>query len=362
MTTVPASTLTVREMVVPRSLDEPNADDFHALAALNNAICRSDTGLDDFDQTAAEMLPDWLDNSDDVQRAFLAEEDGRIVGAITLDYATAEPTTAYVDLMVLPANWGRGIEQALLSHAESEVRLLGRKVLQSWTQHRPDTAGDVLAPSTGWGQVSATPHARLLERNGYALEQVERNSTFDLQAPMDSIRENLEAALSFAGDDYRLVQWTVPTPTEYQEGYAWAMSRMSTDVPSGGLEIDEEVWDAERVARREARFLEAGQTVSVTAVQHVPTGAFAAFNELVIGEDSAAVTHQYATLVLKEHRGRHLGMVVKCANILRWKEIAPESTRISTFNAEENRPMLSINEAIGFAAVSYAAAWQKRLD
>lgn len=352
----------ITDMIVPTRLGDADAADFRAIVALNNAVCLSDSGLPDFARTAEEMLPQWQDRTDTINRTLLAKEDGALVGALTISHSLAEPTSAEVDLLVLPEHWGRGVETALLHRAETEVRRLGRHVLQAWTLHGTDPGPSPLVPRTGWGRVSATPHARLLQEEGFELEQVERNSVFDLQSDPAPVVRMLSDALAAAGPDYRLVEWTLPTPPELRDGYAWVLSRMSTDVPSGQLEVDEETWDAERIARRDTRFIEGGQTVSIAAVEHVPTGTLVAFNELVTGSDSQEVTHQYGTLVLKEHRGHRLGQVVKCANILRWRTIAPTSPRISTFNAEENRPMLDINEAMGFTPASYAGAWQKRLS
>ena len=354
--------LTIVELVVPARLDTDEAADFHAAVALHNAVSLSETGLNDFARTAEEMLPYWQDRTDNVNRTFFAREGDQIVGAMLLCYAVAELTSVELDLLVLPEHWGRGVEQTLLDYAEAETRALGRKVLQAWTSHGVDQGHAPAVPRTGAGAVSASLHAQLLLSNGFTLEQTERNSVYDLTADPASVQQILDDALSAAGADYRLVEWTLPTPPEHREGYAWALSRMSTDAPSGEMAVDEEVWDAERVVRRDARLIDGGRTMSVTAIEHVPSGTLAAFNELTIGADRTAVTHQYCTLVLKEHRGHRLGIAVKCANLLRWRAIAPESPRISTFNAEENRPMLDINEAMGFTPASYCGAWQKQLE
>ena len=157
--------------------------------------------------------------------------------------------------------------------------------------------------------------------------------------------------------------WTTPTPDEYKDGFAYVISRMSTDAPTGGIEWAEETWDAARVERRDKRLLEGGQTVSVACVAAHPDRDHRRVQRARHRPPiTPAPTHQWGTLVLKEHRGSRLGTIVKCANLIRWRELMPDSPRVSTFNAEENRPMLDINEAIGFVPASYAGAWKKVLD
>lgn len=359
MTTV---ALTITPLIIPASLDSDDAADFRAYGELNRLVCDEAVGLPDLAPDASQMLPAWQDSTDTLHIGFVAREGRDIVGMVTVEYAQeVGASTASIDVLVPTVHDGRGIDDALLAYAEADAVARGRTNLQLWTLHRPQHTGRMLTPRTGWGTVPATPLSELAERFGYEFEQVERNSELPLADDHAVVRRALDEALAVAGSDYRIVEWTMPTPPELRAGFAAVLSRLSTDAPSGDMAVDEEVWDEERVARRDSHLTAAGQLVSVVAVEHVPSGELVAYNELLIGADRAGTTHQFGTLVAAHHRGRRLGTVVKCANLLRWRDLVPESRAVSTFNAEENRPMLDINEAIGFVPVSYAGAWQKRV-
>ena len=352
--------LEFRPLTVPASVDAPDAADFITMTEVRNRTYRAISGNADDDQTPESLLPHYLPDEYELRLMWLAVLDGAIVGrvgvAIPLETGSR---SAYWLIELLPEVWGQGIGTAAYQLVEQAADAHGRTVLQSWAQH-PDIPGDRLTAPTGFGSIPLDHAARFYRRHGYALEQIERCSRLDLRDPFDEIQRLLAVARE-ASTGYRVLQWLLPTPTEYRDGYAWMKSRMSTDVPAAALEFDEETWDAARIALHDDRYLRGGNTVQVTAAQHVATGGLCAFNELVIGADRTRATHQEDTLVLREHRGHKLGLLVKCEGLLGWRNVAPESPRVVTYNAEENRPMLDINEAMGFTPVSYEGAWKKVL-
>ena len=355
---------TIVPVPVPDRLDGDEPTPFSVMITLLGDALEHDIGLDHLRSYPREALPGWKDQSDRRRLGFLAHDDtGRAVGALIIE-APCEEDAREVEFELGVAADARdgSVETALFARLESEARAMGRTALQTYTIHRiDDRAGRLDAPS-GVGSVPLDETARTYLDHGFSLAQVDRNSLFDLTGPLDRVREMLAEALTVAGPEYRLVTFTPPTPAELRESFAFVLSRMSTDVPQGELTVTEEVWDAARVERRDERLAQAGTLLSVAAVQHVPTGRIVAYNELSIGRDRARTTHQWGTLVAREHRGHRLGTVVKCANIVRWRDLVPESPCISTFNAEENRPMLDVNEALGFTPSTVCAAWEKRLD
>ncbi|MBO3663940.1 GNAT family N-acetyltransferase [Microbacterium stercoris] len=354
--------LRIDALAVPATMDAAGAADLIAAGEVMTASTRHDTGTTLFDCEPAEWLAALHATAYTDRQAHVARDGDRIVGVLTFEYQRDGEKNVTAGVHVHPDARGCGIEDALFGHAEQLARAHGRTVLNTFNMLPAGFPGEQLPSPAGLGSIARDAEStQLLLRHGYTLGQVERCSVFAFGSSLDRAERMLAEALEKAGPDYRPVWWQNPTPDEYVDSYAYAVSRMATDVPSGELEWEEETWDAERIRYREKLKRDAGQIMAVAVVVHEPTGAIVAFNEIVIGRDRHRRSENYGTLVLKEHRGHRLGTIVKCVGLIRWHELVPTSPSVMTFNAEENRYMLDVNEAVGFVPAVTSGEWKKEL-
>lgn len=358
-----AISFTIEDLTIPHSIDDAGAEPFIEMVAVRNEIEKGILGTTALSVTPAGILPYFGDTPQRLRRHSVIRVDGRIAGRALLTLPmVAGATEARLHVEVLPEHRGQGIGTALLERLEADASTYGRTALQADPPHTSRPGGDRIPSPTGFGDVPADdPGARFLVRHGYDLELVARISSLPLGIGVEAVREHLEGAMEHAGPDYRVVTWTGATPEDRLDDLAALKSGMSTDAPMAGLEVVPDPWDADRVREHGLRQQATGRILLTAAAEHVPTGRLVAYTEIEVdrGDEPAAV--QEDTLVLRAHRGHRLGMLVKAANIVRLVELAPSTTVVTTFNAEDNRPMLDVNEALGFEPIGLEGNWQKRL-
>ena len=127
---------------------------------------------------------------------------------------------------------------------------------------------------------------------------------------------------------------------------------MSTDAPQGGFALEAQRWDADRVRERETAAIAAGARSVVTAAQG-PDGRLVAYTEASTCVEDERFGNQGDTLVAPAHRGRRLGLRIKLANLELLCREHPDVRAIDTFNADDNRWMIAVNEAMGFVPIQH---------
>jgi GNAT superfamily N-acetyltransferase len=356
-----ATSLQIDELSIPATLDDPEAAGFIEMVGVRNAIETRLFGSDALACTPAELLPIYQAQEFAPGRIFVARVDGRQVGRAVLQWSIAAGTTSsWLVAEVLEEFRHRGIGSALFDRVEELAARSGRPVLQAEVTHKPAPGGERLPSPTGFGDVPADdPGVRFLTRRGYRLEQIERVSFLDLPVSARVLNENYQQVLERVTGDYSLVHWTGSTPPEWIADLILLRTRMSTDAPYAGLEIDEEPWTEARIATHDAALSADGRTVLTVAARHEPTGRLAGFSALSLPGNRSRAAQQLDTLVLAEHRGHRLGILLKVANLRALQAGGAAPSLVYTFNAEENRHMLTVNEAIGFRPVGHAGCWRK---
>lgn len=354
--------LTIEELTIPASITDPDAADFIEMVRVRNEIEADVVGSRDLAYEPAELLPHYHDEFYP-QTCLVARVGGRIVARAVYEAPIEEGSTdAWFTVEVLPAFRRRGIGSALFDRMVGMAEADGRGVLQAYILHTRSDDPETLPSPTGFGAVPRNnPETRFLLSRGFRLEQVERMSRLQLPLDPDAFDRMLNEAEAKAGD-YHLEHWAGPCPEKWVSGLGLLRRRMSTDAPSAGLDYVEEEWTDERVRKHEALKLESPRVVLTTIAVHKESGEIAGFTELSVPPEASRPVQQNDTLVLEEHRGHRLGMLLKLANLRYLEHAHPGHPAVTTFNAEENRHMLSVNEAMGFVPVGYGGGWKRPAD
>lgn len=303
-------------------------------------VAHEDLGADHDAWTAEELRA--LEAGTSTRRSqALALLDGSPVGAAGVIAPTLDNRrTAQVSVAVLPGRRTRGVGTALLDWAEGRARALERTTLHAVT----DWAGGL----------EDDPDGRWSSRHGYSPAQTTLRS--DLAVP--------QAGVEVAADPpgYRIECHRGPVPERDLEDRAFLLRRMSTDVPLGDLELEEEAWDTGRVRGEDERAVEMGRRVLASYARDLGSGRLVGFTTIQAPRDPPTLAYQHDTLVVREHRGHGLGLAMKVANLAGLAEALPAVRTVRTWNAVENVHMLAVNATMGFEPTGYQREWQKHLD
>ena len=285
---------------------------------------------------AALTMP-WPDEQ---ERAYLGIVDGQPVGfyAVTL-HLLDNVDVLGVELAVHPDHRGKGYGSALLESLDALAGELGCTRLLA--EMPMDGPGAPWARSRGARPVSEMMHRRL-----------------DLSAVDTAVHDDLLADARAHAAGYTLLQWTSPIPDEHLAGCAVLEGKMSTDMPLDDLAWEPEVYDAERMRRRSEMIEARGLRQFTSAARHDGTGEIVGMTTLTRLDTLPEHVDQWETIVLEEHRGHRLGMLLKIENLRFAQREQPQLRFIDTVNSDSNAPMLRVNLALGFEPVRPWAEWE----
>jgi GNAT superfamily N-acetyltransferase len=275
--------------------------------------------------------------------------DGQPVTVSTLELPLQDNRhLALIELDTHPDHRNRGYGSAMLAHLERIARAHERRVLVT------ETATPYDGPKDGAGH----PHVEFLRKHGFTFAIGDVMRVLDL--PADEARlERLadEAAADHPG--YEMRQFRDRVPDDIVVSFGKLLGRLNTEAPQGELQIEEEVFDEARIRADEEVFRASGRSKYTTVA--IRDDEVVAYSELVVPAHDPGRVYQWGTLVAPEHRGHRLGMATKARNLLWLQRELPDLRLLVTYNAEVNRHMIAVNDALGFRPVERLGEFQKQL-
>ncbi len=209
----------------------------------------------------------------------------------------------------------------------------------------------------GWGVLDEAATRGFWEGDlGYEIaydERISRCVVADVDAQL--MQHWIDRAAERASD-YSLIRAQSPLDEPQLQYLAQALEAMN-DAPVDDLVYEHETFDLDRA--REIETLHVSTRADYRAIFAVKTstGELAGFTAVRIPDAEPALSKQGDTVTIDAHRNQGIGRWLK-ASMWQWlRSERPEVEYIDTGNAESNRAMLAINEAMGFRDVLHHGIW-----
>ena len=274
-------------------------------------------------------------------RNILARDDaGRPVAVLAVDLPTYDNThLAWIDVTVAPEFRRRGIGSELLGRGLEMGREAGRRSAGSDGWDLP--AGLAFAAKHGFEQKSA--------------EVQRRQVLADLDWPkLDLLYDDARAA----AEGYELLRLRDAVPDDLVDGVA-TMASAINDAPTDDLDIEDEVFSADRVRAFEAAMVAWDRSLCRVIARHTASGELGGHSLVGVEHERPHVGWQLETAVVRAHRGHRLGVLVKI-ELLRWlREAEPQLATLDTWNAESNKHMIAVNDSMGYRIVARGIQYQR---
>ncbi len=272
--------------------------------------------------------------------SYLARVDGHPV-AVSCMFTSERDNThlAWVWLVVHPGCRRRGYGTALFERMTAEARAAGRTSLGS----------------DGWeGEGTSAFAAHVgLERKSQAIMRRQHLAELD---PGEAKRLYDDAAE--VATDYELVRICGRTPPEMVEDMVELVAAIN-DAPTDELDIEDEVFSAERLAAYEESAMARGSRLYRLVARHRTTGELAGHTVVAVEGQRPTLADQHDTAVAASHRGHRLGLLLKAGMLLWLAEVEPQVETVDTWNAESNDHMIGVNEALGYRVMGRELQFQR---
>ncbi len=336
----PTTTTVQISSLDPSALSDGDAA---ALAAVSNAVDAADAPhLDPVDAAYVQGNLAYGHDMHPVSALLVARDDAALVGYAELHVSRWDnPAHLYIELQVHPEHRDRGVDDALLARVVTWARAAGRSQLM----------GDAWVDS---------PAASFWERQGFTVGSRSAHRRLVL-GDLDQPRlAELLAGAEAASDDYELVALPNTAPEAMVPGLLGLHSAMN-DAPLDDLVLDDDEWPVARLRAYEQAMTARRFRLHRLVARRRSDGELGGHTVVVVEDDRPLIAAQEDTAVVAGHRGHKLGLRLKIAMLHQLAEQEPQVQHVDTWNAESNRHMLAVNDAIGCVVVGRAVELQRTL-